>query len=437
MRIAWFTPFDAQSAIARYSRLIVETLAQHAEVELLLPAGTAQNELATSAAIARYELRSLVPLLAGYDVSIFNMGDSAYHSSVWEALCVASDAMHPAVVILHDAFYVDFFSSYTHATGGPRAFERLARDVCGSDGDTLVAALRVRDAPWSRIERFSLHEPIVARADACVVHSRFCATRLDIADRDRTLQLFIPVEFAHRLATVPASPPRGEGRPLILGYGVGNRNKCIHHVLEALAADRRLARDAQFCFAGAIADDYLGELTAYAARYHLDNVRFTGPVEDAVLAGLIDRAAVCVNLRQPCLEGGSASLVEMLARGKATVAYDDGVYREIPDDCIRKVPVNDAGELAAALRELLFDPERRSDLGARARSFVNSSWTAAQYIRRLLQFLEQHHRRWAVQVAARDAARSAASELRRIGLGMAPFGHAIADATARWGAGRA
>jgi hypothetical protein len=122
----------------------------------------------------------------------------------------------------------------------------------------------------------------------------------------------------------------------------------------------------------------------------------------------------------------------MLAHGKATVVYDKGVYAEMPDDCVRKVPVNDRDSLASALRALALDGEDAARMGARAKAFVDDAFSLARYVEQLLQFLERHRSRWAVQVAARDAALRASRELQRIGLGMAPFGHPVVDSTARW-----
>ena len=428
MRIAWFTPFSARSAVAHYSRVVVEALMERAEVHIFLPSGTAGEELSTRATIVRYTAEDLPRQLAAYDCGIFNMGDSAYHFATWQALCAAHDAMHPTLAILHDIYYLNFFHAFAQAAHCHDALRDWLDAAYGAPGRALLTS----PAAAGDLQRYPLYQPILERADAVIVHSLFCRERVGLASDDDVLELFIPVEYA-RAGVGREAVERGSGeRALVLGMGVGTPNKNLHLVLEALASDARLAREVEFCFVGAVAAGYLDELRALVDRRRLDHVRFPGYLPQAELHALLARADVCVNLRRPCLEGGSASLVEMLAAGKPVVVYDDGVYADLPDECVCKVPpAATARDLAQALRALVGDAPRRQRMGEAAAQLAHS-WTVARYADALLAFLAQRREPWAVQRATRDGARRAATELRQIGAGSSAHVRTVVDALACW-----
>ena len=435
MKIAWFTPWNRRSAIARYSRLIVEALAQRADVSLLLPAGTAGDELATSTPIVRYDLETLPTLLEDYGVSIFNMGDSPFHFGVWDALRCAHENLHASIAILHDRFYLHLFHDHAIASGRPEAFrELLATHYDAVQADRAIRLLE-QGAPLDALEPFALCEPIVESADDFIVHSRFCRERAGLANATNVLELFIPAEYAAQPAPdAQPAPPAPDGRVLLLTVGVGNRNKCLHLILEALAMDPKLAARVSYVAAGSIEPGYLAELKGYARSHRLADVRFPGYATDAELESLLARADVCVNLRRPCLEGGSASLLEALAATKPVVVFDDGVYAEVPDDCVVKIP-RDSGarQLAAAMRVLVDDRSRRSSIGNAAQRFVRDRWSLQRYVDQLLAHLSARESQWATRPGLRAAAARAAAELRDLRL--PPHGRTartIADALGRW-----
>ena len=435
MRIAWFTPWNRRSAIARYSRLIVEALAQQADVSLLLPSGTAGDEVETPAPIVRYDLETLPRLLEDYGVSVFNMGDSPFHFGVWDALRCAHENLHASIAILHDRFYLNLLYGHAVANGQPEAFrELLATHYDAVQADHAIRLIQ-ESAPLDALEPFALCEPIVESADDFIVHSRFCRERAGLATATNVLELFIPAEYATLPLTEVHSPTAvPEGRLLLLTVGVGNRNKCLHLILEALAMDPKLAARITYVAAGTIEPGYLGELKAYARKHRSADVRFHGYVTDAELESLLARADLCVNLRRPCLEGGSASLLEALAAAKPLVVFDDGVYAEVPDDCVVKIP-RDSGarQLAAALRMLVDDASRRASIGNAARRFVRDRWSLQRYVDQLLAHLAAREPQWAARPGLRAATGRAAVELKDIRL--PPHGRAartIADALGRW-----
>lgn len=82
-------------------------------------------------------------------------------------------------------------------------------------------------------------------------------------------------------------------------------------------------------------------------------------------------------------EGTPVSIIEALAAARAVVATDVGGVRDVVDGCGVVVPAGDAAAVARAVADLLRDPGRRADLGARGRARVHPEHDAATLIRRV------------------------------------------------------
>src|SRR6202023_3385419 len=126
-----------------------------------------------------------------------------------------------------------------------------------------------------------------------------------------------------------------------------------------------------------------------AARVHV-----TGYLPFADFASAIAAADLCLNLRYPTAGETSASLLRVMAAGRAAVVSDYAQFAELPDSVAVKVPLEpprerDGGwqepapreavaaaearevtELAARLAALLAEPERLRAMGAAAREHV-------------------------------------------------------------------
>jgi glycosyltransferase involved in cell wall biosynthesis len=105
-----------------------------------------------------------------------------------------------------------------------------------------------------------------------------------------------------------------------------------------------------------------------------DAVRFTGPVPEAELVGLLQRAAV---VAVPSLyEGFSLPAVEAMACAAPLVTTDAGALPEVVgDDAGLRVRAGDVDELTAALRRVLGAPELGERLGRAGRRRVLAHYT--------------------------------------------------------------
>jgi len=125
-----------------------------------------------------------------------------------------------------------------------------------------------------------------------------------------------------------------------------------------------------------------------------DIVTASSGLSDTELAELLASAQIaCI---PSMYEGFSLPAVEAMASGTALVASRAGALPEVVADCARLVEPGNVGELTAALRGLLDDPQRRWQLEAagRRRALSVFSWeaVAAQTVSVYERAVERHAR---------------------------------------------
>lgn len=222
-------------------------------------------------------------------------------------------------------------------------------------------------------------------ADAVVCVSE--AASLDARDRVGT-----PVR---KIVVIPNGvpvpgdvPPPALGEPTII-LAIANLHPYKGHrvLLEAFASVRdRLGR-------GCVRLDLAGDgserddLLAYAEELGIwDDVRFLGTVDDTDAA--IASAAFTV---LPSLsEGLPLSVMESLALARPVVASQVGGVPEILDHGGGvMVPPGDAPALAAAMLELIEDPDRRGELGRAGREVVRDRFSIESVADRTIELFER------------------------------------------------
>ena len=176
-----------------------------------------------------------------------------------------------------------------------------------------------------------------------------------------------PAEFA--------PPPPGQARDADSILAITSADvalKGLVHLLEALAK-LRTERSVRLTVVGAARPG--GPADIALDRLGLrDAVRFTGPVPEAELVSLLQRATV---VAIPSLyEGFSLPAIEAMACGTPLVTTDAGALPEVVGSKAGlRVRAGDVGELTAALQLVLDSPSLGEQLGRAGRRRVLDSFT--------------------------------------------------------------
>lgn len=245
------------------------------------------------------------------------------------------------------------------------------------------------------LEQSRRRASLVHFADAAVTHSEFTRQELHHLtgyplDRISVLPCIIPALPAGR-----AVPSVSALAPLILSVGRLAANKRPHLLVEVLALVRQHSPTARLVLAGDARGPshapVLARVRASAAALGLeDAVLCTGIVDDALLEHLYAQATVLTTASMH--EGFCIPVIEAMARGVPVVANHAGALPETVGDAGVLAPDGDVQALAAALIDILQDPDLRAHLIARGYTRAQA-YTPAALEPSILQVLQDIRRR--------------------------------------------
>lgn len=355
-----------RSGIADYTLDLLPHLAARADVRVVrLPGQPVAPEVE-----AAWHPVAAAETGAGGRLPLYQMGNNHHHEGV---LALALE--RPGVLTLHD---VVLHHLLLDATLGRRDFEPYRRRLAEDHGwvGTATADAKRWNA-YAEAPTFALpaHRTLLRRQCGVLVHGAWAAAV--VREDDSELRV-VAVPMGIPLPP-PADPAAGralrrrlglpDDAPVAGSFGFQTPIKRTAAIVPVLAAPglERL----HLLVVGEVSPEV--DLEGAARRAGVaDRVHVTGFVEYAEFEAAIAATDLCLNLRYPTAGETSASLLRVLAAGRAAVVSDFGQFGELPPEVAVRVPLGEAEPeaLAARLRELLGSPERLRAMGEAARRHV-------------------------------------------------------------------
>jgi glycosyltransferase involved in cell wall biosynthesis len=388
MNIAWVTPYQRGSAIAKFSSLVVPALAARGHSITLFSSDKQppieHRRIPQGIDLLHWSLFETDPEVAdAYDLIVYNVGDHPeYHFGVLKLI-----DRYSGVCIFHDFYLVDLFRGWC-ATEIERP---LAHSIVASIyGEEIAEEFWARELQPDFQEWAASHAPmtewVARKALAAVAHAPFYKQRLVDSSAG-------PVAVIPLASNAPANIARirhQNGPVRILSVGVVNPNKRVEAVINAVARSPALRGCCEYNIVGRIEPSYRTRLQSLIADLGLqDAVHVHGEVSDFELHWRFAEADVLACLRWPALEGASGSCIEALSYGKAVIVTDTGFYSSIPSDCVLKVSLaRESQELAQHLERIIIDVNERDALGNRALDWARREYAPETYAERIEPLLE-------------------------------------------------
>jgi glycosyltransferase involved in cell wall biosynthesis len=380
-RLAVFTPWppDASGA-AGYSRQLVERLADHADVDVIV-AGDAGSEAYDSSLEPRVRLWPAgdfdwVNELRDFDRFLYVLGNSGLHRHAMEALLE-----RPGVVVAHDVRFAALYRSMEPGwTDNPIWLREKLYEMYG-DRIPSAALRRAPEDPGVQ-DQFGIYmsQEVQAHAEKLLVHSRYAA---DVLRMDRPPG----VSGAETLVVergVPEAAVRGNGGgsavgTTVLSHGAGEHPEAIDLLVHAFAAIARERSDARLVLLGQLEPGAGRRLAETASNLGLgDAVQLASPLAGDEYWRTLASADVAVELRTTSDGEASAAVCDCLAARVPTIVSSVGWLSELPDPAVLRVPRECApGALAEQMRRVLDEPE----LHERIRAAQDDYATANSYER--------------------------------------------------------
>ena len=392
-----------RSGIADYSVDLLEELAPLCDLRLIrLPGQEVAPEVSD-----RYEVVEAGAFDPGGRLPLYQMGNNLYHEEVRR---LALD--FPGVVTVHDLRLHHLLVESTLASGNLDSYVGALGEEHGWEG--AAAALSIRWGGHGRARLFEMpaHRTLLLRQRGLLTHSnwglRFLEEELGQEEElgPGAARRVPPIRRVPMPMPAPDLPEpeqaaafrRQAGVPgsavLIGSFGFQTpikRSDVLLHLLAKPGMEQVHAL---------IAGDVAPELDLGALARDLgvqDRVTMAGFLDSAAFPTAIAACDLCLNLRYPSAGETSASLLRILALGRAAVVSDYAQFVELSDDLVIKAPLRDdpaaeAGALAGLLRGLLAAPERLAGMGAAARAFIEREHRPAAAAQAVFEALDEWSR---------------------------------------------
>jgi len=222
--------------------------------------------------------------------------------------------------------------------------------------------------------QYPLHELLVKANKMTLVHSRTARDELAQSCPENTVRV---VRMGMEL---PEVTPRREARrqlglgsqTILTSFGWVTPEKRISMALRCLKRLLDEDVDARYILVG-------GTVSHYDARQEArelgvaERVQLTGRVSETDFWLYASAADLCLNLRYPSAGETSATLLRLLAAGRAVMVTDQVRELDLPDTVVARTSLDgDEDGLFCDVMDLLRSPDRRQRLEKNARDYVRA-----------------------------------------------------------------
>ncbi len=392
MKVAMVVPMSPESAVGDVMVRAIPSLTDRWDIEVWCPAEATYRPCPVRVTPFGQSDGEVLDALATFDLVVYVFGNSPRHS-----LILPLAQALPGLVVLHDVALTSLVRHVAVVQNGIDALAKRVETTYGADAARIIRNPEKAggDNEWLRYcASVPLSEIATEGSLGVVVHSWWHGRMIDGTLLGDVTVAPLPVPstelgFEHndRAATSALLDELEDQDLLLVSVGAINANRRIDLLLEAIARDPDLANRLQLWAVGPVEDQAAADLLRLARSLGVqDRFTITGRVSDGLLEDILARADIAAALRDPVLEGQSASVLTQLLFALPTIVFDHAHYSELPDEVAIKVdPGNAVVGLENAIRALVDDDEGRIRRGDLAREYVLQSRTGAAYAAALLE----------------------------------------------------
>jgi glycosyltransferase involved in cell wall biosynthesis len=382
MKLVMFTPAVKTSAIGRMTRLVVRQLlaTQH---EVVVVRTESQHVAAKElhdfgCTVLPWENEAEVTsTVENADCCVYQIGNSyEFHEGA-----IAWLAKAPGIVCLHDFFLGHLFFGWSQ-----NRREEAIRVLTQWYGRTIAEEyFQIHDGAVfinkTRNEA-PLTEWISSMATGVITHSNWGCDRVMAACPGPVFITPLPYDAPGATGSEHLA---NNGKLNVLTIGHVNPNKRVESCILAIASSPSLRATVRYRLGGAIRPETVKRWSDLAHDHGVE-LLISNEVDDATLSRAIREADIISCLRWPSLEAASASAIEAMLYGKATIVTDTGFYSELPDQYVLKISVeNEVEDLKKIFLALHSDPSSANVIGKQAQEWAELTFTAKNYAQKLEQ----------------------------------------------------
>lgn len=370
--LACISPLPPQpSGIADYSAELIVELDKYYDVHLIVP-DPAQVARALGERFPVHDLAWFEANAARFERVLYHFGNSDVHWHMFGML-----ERHPGIVVLHDFFLSNVLDNLDRFGGVAGAFRKALFHSHGYTAMADHATLGHNPTIW----KYPANKQVLDRASGVIVHSPYSVELSETwygpgsAARWRILPLMRGAGPGAGRTAARAELGIGEDELLICSFGMLGATKLNIEVLDAFLALPASVGRCRLVFVGG--DDPSEYGVAFASRVansgRRGDVTVTGFVSAEHYRAYLEAADVAVQLRGMSRGETSASVLDCMLYGIATIVNANGSNGGLPRNAVRLLPDQLTQEqLSEALVALCGDARLRAQLGTAAREHVRT-----------------------------------------------------------------
>jgi len=392
--LAYISPLPPQqSGIADYSAELIAELSAYYDICLIVP-----DTLDVVPEIARH-----IPIrnaswfdenAARFERILYHFGNSELHQFMFAML-----QRHPGIVVLHDFYLSNVIDHISNWGGEPKAFSKA---LFHSHGYSALTD-QLEQGRVATVWKYPANKAVLDAATGIIVHSQFSVELartwygLDNSERWRVLPLLRGKPVGEQIGRAAAREKLGfaEDDFLICSFGMLGQTKLNDELLMAFAAmPRTSARRCHLVYVGADDPSEFGAAlhAQIAASGVAEFITVTGFVSAALYHTYLQAADLAVQLRGRTRGETSASVLDCMLYGIATIVNANGSNSSLPNDTVRLLSDQfTQNELGQALVELYENDAMRVELAIRGKAHVQAahspSHVGAQYVEAIESFV--------------------------------------------------
>jgi len=393
-RLAYVSPLPPErSGISDYSAELLPELARHYHIDVVV----AQHEISNPWVNANCQVRSVDWFQRNhrvYDRVLYHFGNSSFHQHMFGLI-----KQIPGAIVLHDFFLSGIVAHLEFHSIVPGFW---VHELYSAHGYKAVQDRFKVEQKAEVVWAYPCNLSVLRDAVGVIVHSehsRRLATEW-YGEGDQSEWAYVPLLRVpdHSMPADKTAARRALGLDgydfIVCSFGLLGPSKLNDRLLDAWLASP-MAADPK-CVLIFVGENETGEygaqiLKRIKSQSGGERVKITGWTDNKTFKSYLVAADVGVQLRTFSRGETSATVLDCMNHGLATIANANGGMADLPDQCVVKLADDfEVAELTEALVRLRRDPEERSLLSQKGKAEVHSNhsprYCADKYVRAIEHF---------------------------------------------------
>lgn len=388
-KLAYVSPMPpVKSGIADYSALLLPYLSSFYDIEVIVE----KDKLKDNEKLSSFPLRSSEWFLEHanhYDRIVYHVGNSSYHQYILELL-----KLIPGVVVLHD-FFLSNLLEYMEKAKHIRSI--WSNELYFSHGYVGLIDLFDSKNSSSAVWKYPSNLSVIQSSEGVIVHARHSLELVrswysETPEDWQVIPLLRNAVIDVNRTEVRARLGLSSSDIVVCAFGLLGPTKLNHALIDAwLASSLSKRQDCRLIFVGENPKNEYGKKTL--AKLDQQNISITGWVDAQSYKDYLLAADIGVQLRSLSRGETSASVLDCMSVGLATVVNENGSMKDLDSQSVWKLSDNfSTADLVEALETLVDDVVLRHDMGAKAKEVILTQHEPSVCAQRYFNAIEDFYR---------------------------------------------